>query len=106
MNPIEGEFPPCGYGLLGLCCSDCLEGPCRLSPFEGEKVKGRCGIGPDLLAARNLLRLVLREGGVALHFLRYALEESRNRIERNEALPESEKRRIADAYGLTPDLSA
>ena len=62
MNPIDPEsreFPPCGYGLLGLCCSDCLRGPCRISPFE--KTQALCGADSDLLVAGNLCRLAAGE---------------------------------------------
>jgi len=63
------EFPSCGYGLLGLCCSDCLLGPCRISPFEKETEKGLCGANADLLSAWNLRRLIWREGAQALSSL-------------------------------------
>ena len=60
MNPLDqGDYPPCGYGLLGLCCSDCLRGPCRISPFE--KTQALCGADSDLLVAGNLCRLVAGE---------------------------------------------
>jgi hypothetical protein len=73
------EVLPCGYGLLGLCCSDCLAGPCRISPFEKDQAKGLCGADADLLVARNLLRLTFREGARSLKFLREALREFRDR---------------------------
>jgi hypothetical protein len=73
------ESLPCGYGLLGLCCSDCLAGPCRFSPFDDPQAKGMCGADADLLVARNLLRLTFREGIRSLKFLREALRESRER---------------------------
>ena len=53
-----GGFPPCGYGSMGLCCSSCLLGPCRISPFEGNAAKEPCGDTADLMVAKNLLRLV------------------------------------------------
>ena len=62
MNPVDRgsrEYPPCGYGLLGLCCSDCLRGPCRISPFE--KTQALCGAESDLLVAGNLCRLAAQE---------------------------------------------
>ena len=53
---------PCGYGLLGLCCSACLLGPCRLTPFfEGAQAKSLCDRDRDRMAAENLLALSLRE---------------------------------------------
>lgn len=60
MGPVDqGQYPPCGYGLLGLCCSDCLQGPCRISPFE--KTQALCGADSDLLVAGNLCRLAAAE---------------------------------------------
>ena len=56
-----GEFPPCGYGVLGLCCQACLLGPCRLTPFGEDSVRGRCGDDRDRIVARNLLRLAILE---------------------------------------------
>ncbi len=55
------EFPPCGYGVLGLCCQACLLGPCRLTPFGEESERGRCGDDRDRIVARNLLRLAVLE---------------------------------------------
>ena len=51
----------CGYGLLGLCCSNCLLGPCRLTPFDEDSMKGLCGDDRDRMVAGNLLRLATRE---------------------------------------------
>ena len=79
------EFLSCGYGLLGLCCSDCLAGPCRISPFEKDRIRGLCGADADLLAARNLLRLTFREGVRSLQSLREALRELRE-LRKNQGL--------------------
>ena len=46
--------PLCGYGRLGLCCSACLLGPCRVSPFNELPDHGRCGRDRDQLVAFNL----------------------------------------------------
>jgi len=80
------EFPPCGYGLLGLCCSDCLAGPCRISPFEKETSKGLCGIDADLLVTRNLLRLTAREGAHSLKSFREVLREFKDRAKTRDLL--------------------
>jgi hypothetical protein len=63
----------CGYGLLGLCCSACLLGPCRLTPFEEEPSKGHCGDNRDRIVAGNLLRLAAREASLEIHALREAI---------------------------------
>ena len=66
----------CGYGLLGLCCSACLQGPCRLTPFDEDPVKGLCGDDRDLMVARNLLRLALRDTFRAIRDLKEAVLET------------------------------
>jgi len=62
---FEAQQPQCGFGLLGICCRHCNQGPCRIDPFgEGAKY-GVCGADADLIVARNLLRQVA--GGTAAH---------------------------------------
>lgn len=62
---FEAQQPQCGFGLLGLCCRHCNQGPCRIDPFgEGPKY-GICGADADLIVARNLLRQVA--AGAAAH---------------------------------------
>jgi len=62
---FAAQQPQCGFGLLGLCCRHCNQGPCRIDPFgEGPKY-GVCGADADLIVARNLLRQVT--AGAAAH---------------------------------------
>lgn len=39
----EAMQPQCGFGRMGACCTDCLEGPCRISPFDTAERQGTCG---------------------------------------------------------------
>ncbi|MDI3480713.1 MAG: anaerobic carbon-monoxide dehydrogenase catalytic subunit [Tepidanaerobacteraceae bacterium] len=58
--------PQCGFGEMGVCCTNCSMGPCRIvkiSP-DGPK-KGICGATEDTMAARNLARAVA--AGSAAH---------------------------------------
>ncbi|MCL1851973.1 MAG: anaerobic carbon-monoxide dehydrogenase catalytic subunit [Peptococcaceae bacterium] len=61
---FEQQKPQCGFGDLGVCCRNCLQGPCRINPF-GEPKEGICGADADLIVARNLLRTIV--GGAASH---------------------------------------
>jgi carbon-monoxide dehydrogenase catalytic subunit len=62
---LEEMQPQCGFGSLGICCTNCNMGPCRIDPFgEGPRV-GVCGAGVDTIAARNLLRHIA--AGAAAH---------------------------------------
>jgi carbon-monoxide dehydrogenase catalytic subunit len=52
----EAMQPQCDFGTLGICCKNCMLGPCRIDPFgEGAKC-GVCGATADVIAARNLAR--------------------------------------------------
>ena len=55
---FEKQQPQCGFGLLGLCCRNCLIGPCRIDPFELTIEKTSCGCDADTIVARNLLRSI------------------------------------------------
>jgi carbon-monoxide dehydrogenase catalytic subunit len=48
----------CAFGDLGLCCRNCMLGPCRIDPFGEGPQKGICGISSDGMVARNLCRMV------------------------------------------------
>ncbi|MCM8798397.1 MAG: anaerobic carbon-monoxide dehydrogenase catalytic subunit [Candidatus Omnitrophica bacterium] len=52
----ELQQPQCGFGLLGLCCTNCNLGPCRIDPFGEGAEFGVCGADRDIITARNLLR--------------------------------------------------
>ena len=66
------EMLPCPIGLAGNCCRNCLMGPCRLIN-QGDT--GVCGANRDVVAARNILRIVAAgtsaHTGHALHLLNF-----------------------------------
>ena len=57
--------PQCGFGQLGLCCRICSMGPCRIDPFGKGPQRGICGATADIIAARNLARMIA--AGSAAH---------------------------------------
>ncbi len=59
------QEPQCGFGLLGVCCRNCIMGPCRIDPFGEGPQKGVCGATADTIVARNLLRFIA--AGAAAH---------------------------------------
>jgi carbon-monoxide dehydrogenase catalytic subunit len=61
----EKQQPQCGFGLLGTCCRNCNMGPCRIDPFGDGPEEGICGATADIIAARNLLRMIA--AGAAAH---------------------------------------
>ncbi len=87
------QQPQCGFGLLGLCCRNCLAGPCRIDPYGYGPSHGVCGATADTLAARNLLRMV--SAGASAHLM-HAVEalkilESTTENEAGYSVVDSEK---------------
>jgi len=93
---------------MGLCCSSCLLGPCRISPFERESAKGLCGDDADQMVAKNLLRLVAGEAARGVKDLGEAVRELGAL-----ALKQGTRKRpakevfkgIVQKYGLHPQVS-
>ncbi|MDR1613360.1 MAG: anaerobic carbon-monoxide dehydrogenase catalytic subunit [Planctomycetota bacterium] len=56
----------CGFGLQGVCCRLCANGPCRITP---KTPKGICGATADAMVARNLLRAVAAGSGCYIHII-------------------------------------
>ena len=102
----NGTFPACGYGLLGLCCTHCLLGPCRVHPFERGSARVLCAEGPDEIVAKNLLRTVTLEATLNISRLREAFlrfekwGSSRPSTKRRGG---SEKEKLAGKYGFPSD---
>jgi carbon-monoxide dehydrogenase catalytic subunit len=61
---VESQETKCGFGLQGVCCRLCANGPCRITP---EAPRGICGAGPDVIVTRNLLRAVASGSGCYIH---------------------------------------
>jgi len=57
--------PQCGFGELGVCCKICNMGPCRIDPFGEGPQRGICGATANIIATRNLVRMIA--AGAAAH---------------------------------------
>jgi carbon-monoxide dehydrogenase catalytic subunit len=62
---LKEQQPQCGFGSLGVCCRNCVMGPCRIDPFGEGPQKGVCGAEADTIVARNLIRMIA--AGAAAH---------------------------------------
>lgn len=101
MNPVDRgarEVPPCGYGLLGLCCFDCLRGPCRISPFD--KGQALCEAEADWLVAGNLCRLTAEEFLLALRSFTRAVHQYKKRKESAGTFSKHSIEVLALKYGM------
>ncbi|MCL2408822.1 MAG: anaerobic carbon-monoxide dehydrogenase catalytic subunit [Oscillospiraceae bacterium] len=63
---VESQEVKCGFGLTGVCCRLCANGPCRITP---DSPKGICGANADTLVARNFLRAVSAGSGCYIHVI-------------------------------------
>lgn len=59
------QIPECGFGELGICCRNCMQGPCVIDPFGEKATRGVCGATADTIVARNFVRSVA--GGTSAH---------------------------------------
>lgn len=61
---VESQSTKCGFGLQGVCCRLCANGPCRITP---KSPRGICGADADTIVARNFLRSVAAGSGCYIH---------------------------------------
>lgn len=63
---VETQETKCGFGLQGVCCRLCSNGPCRITP---ESPRGICGANADTIVVRNFLRAVAAGSGCYIHIV-------------------------------------
>lgn len=61
---VDNQKTKCGFGLKGVCCRLCSNGPCRITPTAP---RGICGATADVIVTRNLLRAVASGSGCYIH---------------------------------------
>lgn len=95
---VEGQSTKCGFGLQGVCCRLCSNGPCRITP---KAPRGICGATADVIVARNFLRAVASGSGCYIHIVENtALNVKKTAMEKGEIKGERSLKRLADAFGL------
>jgi carbon-monoxide dehydrogenase, catalytic subunit len=61
----KAQQPQCKFGITGVCCRICIQGPCRIIPTKPGQDKGICGADVYTIVARNLVRYIA--GGASAH---------------------------------------
>ncbi|RJQ24883.1 MAG: anaerobic carbon-monoxide dehydrogenase catalytic subunit [Peptococcaceae bacterium] len=74
-NRVAGQSVKCGFGLQGVCCRLCANGPCRITPKSS---RGICGATADIMVARNFLRSVAAGAACYLHVAENAADVLKN----------------------------
>jgi len=84
---VKSQEVKCGFGLQGVCCRLCSNGPCKITPTSP---RGICGANSDQIVARNFLRAVSAGSGCYIHIV-----ENTARNLKNTALAKGEIKGVA-----------
>ncbi len=104
---FEAQIPQCGFGELGTCCRNCMQGPCRIDPFgEGPQV-GACGATADTIVARNLARAIAAgtaaHSGHAKHLAHTLLKSAEGKAPDYPIKDEAKLKAVAARLGIPTD---
>ena len=101
---VDGQKTKCGFGLKGVCCRLCSNGPCRITPSAP---RGICGATADVIVTRNLLRAVASGSGCYIHVVENtALNLKHTALSQGAIKGENALRLLVREFGLeeTDDL--
>lgn len=100
---VEGQSTKCGFGLQGVCCRLCSNGPCRITP---EAPRGICGATADTIVARNFLRAVASGSGCYIHVVENTARNVKDVAQRKgEIKGVNTLNRLAETFGIEePDV--
>ncbi len=101
----EAQQPQCGFGETGLCCRNCMQGPCRISPFDDGPKLGVCGANADVMVARWVSRAVAAgtasHGGHAKHMAHTLLKSANGEAADYPVKDEAKLRAVAARIGVS-----
>ncbi|MCD7952205.1 MAG: anaerobic carbon-monoxide dehydrogenase catalytic subunit [Synergistaceae bacterium] len=96
---VEGQSVKCGFGLQGVCCRLCSNGPCRVTP---KAPKGICGATADVIVSRNFLRAVASGSGCYIHIVENtALNLKNTALAKGVIKGEKTLERLCEIFGVT-----
>jgi carbon-monoxide dehydrogenase, catalytic subunit len=72
---MDTQSMKCEFGLRGICCRLCANGPCRITE---DSPRGVCGATADVIAARNFLRAIAAGSGCYIHIVENAAKNLKN----------------------------
>jgi len=72
---VETQEVKCEFGLEGVCCRLCANGPCRITP---DSPRGICGANADVMVTRNFLRAVSAGSGCYIHIVENTARNLKN----------------------------
>ncbi len=101
----EAQQPQCGFGETGLCCRNCMQGPCRIDPFGEGPQAGVCGANADVMVARWVSRAVAAgtasHGGHAKHMAHTLLKSAKGEAVDYPVRDEAKLKAVAARIGVS-----
>ena len=95
---VEKQRTKCGFGLQGVCCRLCANGPCRITP---NSPRGICGANADTIVARNFLRAVASGSGCYIHVVENTALNLKNTAKiKGEIKGMESLEHLADIFGI------
>ena len=96
---VETQKTKCGFGLQGVCCRLCANGPCRITP---DAPRGICGASADTIVARNFLRAVACGSGCYIHIVENTARQLKNTgLHKDRIRSEKALNHLAEIFGVT-----
>lgn len=98
---VDTQRIKCGFGLQGVCCRLCANGPCRITPSSP---RGVCGANADTIVARNFLRAVSAGSGCYIHVVENAARNLKAFALKNQQIKSVETlNRLAEIFEMAED---
>lgn len=96
---VESQKTKCGFGLQGVCCRLCANGPCRITP---KSPRGICGADADTIVARNFTRAVAAGSGCYIHIVENTARQLRDTgLSHGKIRSEKALDHLAELFGIT-----
>ena len=96
---VAAQETKCGFGLQGVCCRLCANGPCRITP---DAPRGICGASADTIVARNFLRAVAAGSGCYIHVVENTARQLKNTgLHKDKIRSEKALNHLAELFGVT-----
>lgn len=96
---VPTQETKCGFGLQGVCCRLCANGPCRVTP---DAPQGICGASADTIVARNFLRAVAAGSGCYIHVVENTARQLKNTgLHKDKIRSEKALNHLAELFGVT-----
>ncbi len=96
---VDTQKTKCNFGLQGVCCRLCSNGPCRITP---KSPRGICGANADTIVTRNFLRAVAAGSGCYIHVIENtALNLKKTAQTKGELKGLNALNRLCELFGIT-----